>query len=83
MTTNRMGWVVETNDGWDAKIDGAFCVYTLGARLVKDGFATEADAEAYIAAEVARRDKVNARSRGRHALMTGLGMVRNLNGSYE
>lgn len=83
MKTNRMGWVVETNDGWDTTIQGAFCVYTACARLVKDGFATEADAEAYIADELARRDRRNAYSRGRHAAMTGIGMVRNRNGSYE
>jgi hypothetical protein len=80
---NRLGWSAEKNTGWDTSVTGEWIVCTIGATVVKDGFASQADAEAYIAAEVARRNRRNVQSRARHSAMTGLGMVRNRNGSYE
>jgi hypothetical protein len=81
--TNRLGWCAEKNTGWDTRVTGEWLVCTIGATVIKDGFATQADAEAFIAVEIAARNIRNARSRARHAAMTGLGMVRNRNGSYE
>ena len=46
-------------------------------------YVSVAAAESAIAREVARRDRCNTASRARHESMTGLGLVRNRNGSWE
>jgi hypothetical protein len=80
---NRMNWSAEENTGWNTNVRGAWVVVTLGGTVVKDGFDTKEAAEAYIGAEVAKRDRRNAKSRERHAAMSDLGMKRGRNGSYE
>ena len=81
-TSNRLGWKVEENDHgtFDLVNRNGFEVDILGFRST---FETRDLAEQAIASEVARRDRCNARSRARHELMTGLGLVRCRNGSYE
>ena len=81
-TQNRLGWTVSENDHgtFDLVNRQGYEVDILGFR---SSFETRELAESAIVSEVARRDRCNARSRARHDLMTGLGLVRNRNGSYE
>jgi len=81
-TTNRLGWTVEENDHGTFDIVNRF-----GGVVDIDGFRRtyETIELAYqaITDELARRNRRNVASRARHELMTGLGMVRCRNGSYE
>jgi len=82
MATNRLKWEVEPTDY------GTFAIVTAsGSPVLLNGsyktYPTQEAAEQAISAEVAKRDRRNAASRGRGALLRSLGLKRNLDGSWE
>jgi hypothetical protein len=76
---NRLGWEVEFVESgylvpWHVVTKHGSFVSSYGTREAAEKFITD---------EIARRNRNNARARGRHSLMTSLGLKRNLDGSYE
>jgi hypothetical protein len=79
--TNRLGWTAEETDGGFDIRNRFGCREYLGGRYTV--YATAEAAQAAIDAELAKRDRRNQASRGRHGFMRDLGLSRCRNGSYE